>query len=52
MSDRYRFGPFDLNAAEHDLRAQGKPVALTRRAFDTLLYLVRFIPAAWSPATS
>ncbi|MEO6193938.1 MAG: winged helix-turn-helix domain-containing protein, partial [Thermoanaerobaculia bacterium] len=41
MSDRYRFGPFDLNAAEHDLRAQGKPVALTRRAFDTLLYLVR-----------
>src|SRR4029077_4459529 len=41
MSDRYRFGPFELDAAEHDLRAQGKPVALTRRAFDTLLYLVR-----------
>ena len=41
MSDRYRFGPFDLNAAEHGLRAQGKPVALTRRAFDTLFYLVR-----------
>jgi DNA-binding winged helix-turn-helix (wHTH) protein/tetratricopeptide (TPR) repeat protein len=41
MSHRYRFGPFDLDAAEHSLLAQGRPVALTRRAFDTVLYLVR-----------
>jgi DNA-binding winged helix-turn-helix (wHTH) protein/tetratricopeptide (TPR) repeat protein len=41
MSDRYRFGPFELDAAEHSLLAQGRQVALTRRAFDTLLYLVR-----------
>src|SRR3954469_13669461 len=41
MSDRHRFGPFELNATEHSLLAQGRPVALTRRAFDTLLYLVR-----------
>jgi len=41
MPDRYRFGPFDLDAAEHSLLAQGRPVALTRRAFDTVLYLVR-----------
>src|SRR6187431_1344912 len=41
MSDRYRFGPFELNAAEHDLRAEGRPVALAGRPFDTLLYLVR-----------
>ena len=41
MSDRYRFGPFDLDAAEHSLLAHGRPVALTRRAFDTVLYLVR-----------
>lgn len=41
MSDRYRFGPFEVDAAEHSLSASGRPVALTRRAFDTLLYLVR-----------
>ena len=41
MSDRYRFGPFDLDAAEHSLSAGGRPVVLTGRAFDTLLYLVR-----------
>jgi DNA-binding winged helix-turn-helix (wHTH) protein/predicted Zn-dependent protease len=41
MSDRYRFGPFELNATEHDLRAQGRPVALAGRPFDTLLYLLR-----------
>ncbi|HEV7503683.1 MAG TPA: winged helix-turn-helix domain-containing protein [Thermoanaerobaculia bacterium] len=41
MSDRYRFGPFELDATEHSLLTHGKPVALTRRAFDTLLYLVR-----------
>jgi DNA-binding winged helix-turn-helix (wHTH) protein/TolB-like protein len=41
MSDRYRFGPFELDASEHSLQVEGRPVALTRRAFDTLLYLVR-----------
>ncbi|HEY2289211.1 MAG TPA: winged helix-turn-helix domain-containing protein [Thermoanaerobaculia bacterium] len=41
MSDRYRFGPFELDASEHSLQVGGRPVALTRRAFDTLLYLVR-----------
>lgn len=41
MSDRYRFDPFELDAAEHSLLAQGRPVALAGRAFETLLYLVR-----------
>ena len=41
MSDRYRFGSFELDASEHSLSAGGRPIALTRRAFDTLLYLVR-----------
>ena len=41
MSDRYRFGLFELDASEHSLEVEGRPVALTRRAFDTLLYLVR-----------
>jgi DNA-binding winged helix-turn-helix (wHTH) protein/tetratricopeptide (TPR) repeat protein len=41
MSDRYRFGPFALDAAEHSLSALGKPVTLAGRAFETLLYLVR-----------
>ena len=41
MPDPYRFGPFELDAVEHTLLAQGRPVALTGRAFDTLLYLVR-----------
>jgi eukaryotic-like serine/threonine-protein kinase len=60
MSNRYRFGPFELDAAEHILRAGGRPVALTRRAFDTLLYLVRnpgrlvtreeLLGAVWSDA--
>src|SRR3954449_7668488 len=41
MSDRYRFGPFELDASEHSFQVEGRPVALTKRAFDTLLYLVR-----------
>lgn len=40
----YRFGPFELDPAEVSLCARSaagrRPVALTRRAFDTLLYLV------------
>ena len=41
MSHRYRFGSFELDPAERCLTAHGQPVALTARAFDTLLYLVR-----------
>jgi DNA-binding winged helix-turn-helix (wHTH) protein len=41
MPEVYHFGPFTLDAVEHTLEAGGRPVALTRRAFDTLLYLVR-----------
>jgi DNA-binding winged helix-turn-helix (wHTH) protein/tetratricopeptide (TPR) repeat protein len=41
MSDRYRFGSFELDAAEHRLTSGGAPVALTSRAFDTLVMLVR-----------
>lgn len=37
---RYRFGPFQLDPAERLLLKDGVPVALTRKAFDTLLYLV------------
>lgn len=36
----YRFGPFQLDPAERLLLKDGVPVALTRKAFDTLLYLV------------
>jgi DNA-binding winged helix-turn-helix (wHTH) protein/tetratricopeptide (TPR) repeat protein/TolB-like protein len=40
----YRFGPFELDPAEVSLcagpAAERRAVALTRRAFDTLLYLV------------
>src|SRR5512147_2328772 len=38
---RYRFGPFELDEAEHSLLADGRPVPLAGRAFDTLLALVR-----------
>ena len=41
MSRRYLFGPFELDAAEHSLHAAGRPVVLTHRSFDTLLYLLR-----------
>ncbi len=41
MSGRYRFGSCELDAAEHRLSCRGRPVTLTRRAFDTLLFLVR-----------
>src|SRR5262245_44800544 len=36
----YEFGPFRLDPAEHLLLDQGEPVALTRKAFETLLVLV------------
>lgn len=36
----YEFGPFQLNTAEHLLLRDGKPVALTPKAFETLVMLV------------
>lgn len=36
----YEFGPFRLDAAERVLTCDGKPTALTPKAFDTLLALV------------
>jgi DNA-binding winged helix-turn-helix (wHTH) protein len=48
---RYRFGPFLLDPAERLLLRDGISIALTRKAFDTLLYLV-CMAAAWCPATS
>ena len=51
MSDRYRFGPFDLDAAEHSLLAQGRPVALLGVP-STRCSTSSAIPAGWSPATS
>ena len=37
----YDFGPFRLDVTEHLLVRAGKAVALTPKAFDTLLMLVR-----------
>jgi TolB-like protein/Flp pilus assembly protein TadD len=37
----YEFGPFQLDEAEHVLLREGKPVALTPKAFETLLVLVQ-----------
>jgi DNA-binding winged helix-turn-helix (wHTH) protein/TolB-like protein/Flp pilus assembly protein TadD len=37
----YQFGPFEVDVAERLLWRNGQPVALTARAFDTLLLLVR-----------
>jgi DNA-binding winged helix-turn-helix (wHTH) protein len=39
-SARYEFGPFRLDPAERLLTREGQPVALTPKAFDTLLYFV------------
>ena len=36
----YEFGPFRLDVAERLLLRDGAPVALTPKAFDTLLVLV------------
>src|SRR5258708_7538193 len=40
----YQFGPFILDPAEHTLVRAGVLVALTPKAFDTLLTLVRRCP--------
>src|SRR5215469_2146644 len=37
----YNFGHFTLDPAERVLSCEGKPLSLTPKAFDTLLYLVR-----------
>jgi len=37
----YRFGPFSLNPGEKVLLRQGKPVALTAKAFEILMMLVQ-----------
>src|ERR1700756_3398313 len=37
----YEFGLFLLDPEERTLSCQGMPLALTPKAFDTLLYLVR-----------
>src|SRR5262245_65762704 len=39
--DTYTFGPFRLNAATRTLTREDEPVALTSKAFDTLLVLLR-----------
>ena len=36
----YQFGPFQLDPAERLLARDGRPVALTPKAFDLLVYLV------------
>jgi DNA-binding winged helix-turn-helix (wHTH) protein/TolB-like protein/Flp pilus assembly protein TadD len=36
----YQFGPFHLDTAEQTLSREGKPIALTAKAFQTLLVLV------------
>jgi DNA-binding response OmpR family regulator len=41
LNQLYEFGEFKLNVAERLLRRGEKPVALTPKAFETLLALVR-----------
>jgi len=36
----YRFGDFELDAAARELKRNGEPLALPRRAFDCILYLI------------
>jgi len=40
-SGAYEFGPFRVDAAKRLLWSSGNPVAISAKAFDTLLYLVR-----------
>ena len=37
----YEFGPFRLEPEEHRLLREGKPTALTPKAFELLVFLVR-----------
>ncbi len=41
MERTYRFGPFELDRASFQLRCAGERVALERRGFDLLLYLIQ-----------
>jgi TolB-like protein/Flp pilus assembly protein TadD len=41
LTDCLRFGPYQIDAAEHLLLRHGKPVRLTPKLFETLLVLVR-----------
>lgn len=41
VAHSYQFGPFQLDVTERVLWRHGKPVALTPKAFDTLLMLIR-----------
>src|ERR1019366_4717672 len=41
MKPLYHFGPFALDPNRRALFRQGKPVALTPKAFDVLLYLAQ-----------
>jgi len=38
--DRYEFGPFQVDAIRRVLRKDGVPIALTTKAFDTLMVLI------------
>lgn len=40
METRYHFGRFELDAAQRELRADGRPLPLAPKLFDTLLALV------------
>jgi len=41
QKELYGFGPFTLDPVERTLLQEGKPLAVTPKAFDLLLYLVR-----------
>src|SRR5215813_7542654 len=41
VQDLYEFGPFRIDSRERLLSCHGKPVAVTPKAFDTLLVLVQ-----------
>jgi TolB-like protein/DNA-binding winged helix-turn-helix (wHTH) protein/thioredoxin-like negative regulator of GroEL len=41
QKEMYEFGPFSVDPAERLISRDGKPLSLTPKVFDTLLYLVR-----------
>jgi DNA-binding winged helix-turn-helix (wHTH) protein/Flp pilus assembly protein TadD len=41
IGSRYRFGSYEVNPADRTVENDGQPVAITSRAFDVLLYMVR-----------
>ncbi len=48
--EHYRFGEFELEPAACELRRNGRPVALTSRSLDVLVYLIRNRPRPVSRA--